>query len=43
VVDSVATPEAFSLAVPRTVNPFRKLTVPEGVVVPLTVAVRESV
>ena len=42
VVDSVATPEAFNVAVPRTVDPFRKLTVPDGVVVPVTVAVKAS-
>jgi hypothetical protein len=44
VVDSVATPEAFRAAVPSSVEPFRKLTVPDGTVVPLppTVAVRAS-
>jgi hypothetical protein len=34
-VDNVATPEEFRVPVPRTVEPFRKLTVPAGVVVPL--------
>jgi hypothetical protein len=42
VVDSVATPEEFRVAVPSTVEPFMKLTVPVGEVVPLTVAVRSS-
>jgi hypothetical protein len=44
VVDSVATPEVFRAAVPSSVEPFRKLTVPDGTVVPLppTVAVRAS-
>jgi hypothetical protein len=45
VVDSVATPEEFRVAVPSTVEPFRKLTVPAGTVVslPLTVAVKVRV
>ena len=40
----MATPEAFRVAVPSGVEPFRKLTVPVGVEVPLTltVAVRVS-
>jgi hypothetical protein len=44
VMDSVATPEEFRAAVPSTVDPFMKLTVPVGEVVPLslTVAVRIS-
>jgi hypothetical protein len=42
VVESVATPEEFSVAVPSTAEPFMKLTVPVGTVVPLTVAVRLS-
>jgi hypothetical protein len=40
VVKIVATPKEFSVPVPSTVEPFRKLTVPVGTVVPLTVAVR---
>jgi hypothetical protein len=40
VVESVATPEEFSVAVPSTIEPFRKLTEPTGTVVPETVAVR---
>ena len=41
-VDSVATPEAFTLADPSTVDPFMKLTVPDSdaVTPPLTVATR---
>jgi hypothetical protein len=41
---SVATPEEFRVAVPSTVEPFMKLTVPVGTVVPfsLTVATRIS-
>lgn len=44
VIDSVATPEEFRAAVPITAEPFMKLTVPPGDVVPLsvTVAVRIS-
>jgi hypothetical protein len=44
VIDSVATPEEFRPAVPITVEPFMKLTVPTGEVPPLsvTVAVRIS-
>jgi hypothetical protein len=43
-VESVATPEAFRVAVPSTVEPFKKLIDPVGVEVPLqfTVAVRVS-
>jgi hypothetical protein len=37
VIDSVATPEEFRAAVPRTVAPFIKLTVPVGTAVPLSV------
>ena len=42
--DSVATPDAFKFAVPRTVFPFRKLTEPAGLADPVdcTVAVRRS-
>ena len=42
VVDSEATPDAFRVAVLRTVVPFRKETLPVGTYVPLpcTVAVR---
>jgi hypothetical protein len=41
-VDSVATPEGFRAAVPRTVLPFRKVTAPVGMAAPFacTVAVR---
>jgi hypothetical protein len=41
-VESVATPEAFSVAVPSSVAPFMKMTVPAGVTVlaPFTVAVK---
>jgi len=44
-MDSVATPEAFTLPDPSTVEPFMKLTVPDSEVVPLvlTVATRFSV
>jgi hypothetical protein len=44
-VDSVATPEEFRVAVPSTVEPLMKLTVPDSEVVPLalTVATRFSV
>jgi hypothetical protein len=44
-VGSVATPEEFTLAVPITVDPFMKLTVPDNEDVPLalTVATRFSV
>jgi hypothetical protein len=44
VEDSFATPEDFNVAVPRTVDPFRKVTVPVGMVAPsvFTVAVRPT-
>jgi hypothetical protein len=44
VIDNVATPEEFRAAVPITAEPFMKLTVPVGGVVPLsfTVAVKIS-
>jgi hypothetical protein len=44
-VDSVATPEEFTLADPSTVDPFMKLTVPDNEDVPLalTVATRFKV
>ena len=44
-IDRVATPDELRLAVPSSVEPFRKLTLPVGKVVPLhlTVAVRASV
>jgi hypothetical protein len=44
VEDSFATPEEFKAAVPRTVDPFRKVTVPVGLVAPsvFTVAVRPT-
>ena len=43
-MDNVATPEAFKLADPITVDPFRKLTVPEVGLAPpvLNVATRLS-
>jgi hypothetical protein len=42
VVDSVATPAKFRETVPRSLDPFIKLTVPVGVaeLLPFTVAVR---
>jgi hypothetical protein len=44
-VENIATPEEFSGAVPNTVAPFMKLTVPDGAVaaLALTVAVRSMV
>jgi hypothetical protein len=44
-VDSVATPEEFTLADPSTVDPLMKLTIPDSDAVPLalTVATRFSV
>ena len=39
VVDIVATPEEFRVAVPSSVEPLRKLTVPVGVTVPLPLTV----
>jgi hypothetical protein len=44
VMESVATPEEFSVAVPSTVEPFMKVTVPFDAValLPLTVAVKVS-
>jgi hypothetical protein len=38
-VDSDATPEELTLAVPRTVDPFMKLTVPDNEAVPLALTV----
>jgi hypothetical protein len=38
-VDRVATPDAFKLADPRTVDPFMKLTVPAAGVDPVVVTV----
>ena len=38
-MDSVATPEAFTLPDPSTVDPFMKLTVPESDAVPLALTV----
>jgi len=38
-VDSVATPEEFTLPDPNTVEPFMKLTVPDSDAVPLTLTV----
>ena len=45
VVVSVATPEESSVAVPSSADPFMKLTVPEGAMLPMpwTVAVRVRV
>jgi hypothetical protein len=42
VVESVATPDEFRVAVPSSAEPFRNLTEPPGTVLPLpsTVAVR---
>jgi hypothetical protein len=43
VVEKVATPDEFSVSVPRLVVPSRKVTVPVGVLVPedaVTVSVR---
>ena len=34
-VDNVATPEAFKVPVPSVVEPFRKVTVPAAIVLPL--------
>ena len=44
VMDSIAAPEEFRVAVPSAVEPLMKLTMPVGEVVPLalTVAVRSS-
>ena len=38
-MDSVATPEAFTLPDPSTVDPFMKLTVPDSDAVPLALTV----
>jgi len=38
-MDSVATPEEFTLADPSTVDPFMKLTVPDSDAVPLALTV----
>jgi len=38
-MDSVATPEEFTLPDPNTVDPFMKLTVPDSEAVPLALTV----